>query len=76
MLENTQKKNLKSMTRTQELQSIGLLRIDHIAEKIGIHKDTVRYRMSILGIVPFEKWWYDEYQLEMIINFEIYKKGL
>ena len=76
MLENTQKKNLKSMTRTQELQSIGLLRIDHIAEKIQKHKDTVRYRIFILGIVPFEKWWYDEYQLEMIINFEIYKKGL
>ena len=64
------------MTRTQELQSIGLLRVDHIAEKIQKHKDTVRYRISILGIVPFEKWWHDEYQLEMIINFEIYKKGL
>ena len=64
------------MTRTQELQSIGLLRIDHIAEKIQKHKDTVRYRISILGIVPFEKWWYDEYHFEMIINFEIYKKGL
>ena len=45
-------------------------------EKIQKHKDTVRYRISILGIVPFEKWWYDEYQLEMIINFEIYKKEL
>ena len=64
------------MTRTQELQSIGLLMINHIAEKIQKHKDTVRYRISILGIVPFEKWWYDEYQLEMIINFEIYKKEL
>ena len=64
------------MTRTQELQSIGLLRINDIAEKIGIHKDTVRYRISILGIIPFEKWWYDEYHFEMIINFEIYKKGL
>ena len=64
------------MTRTQELQSIGLFRINDIAEKIGIHKDTVRYRISILGIVPFEKWWYDKYQLEMIINFEIYKKEL
>ena len=64
------------MTRTQELQSIGLLRIDHIAEKIQKHKDTVKYRISILGLIPFEKWWYDEYQLEMIINFEIYKKEL
>ena len=76
MLENTQKKNPKSMTRSQELQSIGLLRIDHIAEKIGKHKDTVRYRISKLGIIPFERWWYDECQLEMIINFEIYKKEL
>lgn len=64
------------MTRTQELQSIGLLRINDISAKIQKHKDTVRYRISILGIVPFEKWWYDEYQLEMIINFEIYKKEL
>ena len=64
------------MTRIQGLQSIWLLRIDHIAEKIQKHKDTVRYRISILGIIPFEKWWYDEYQLEMIINFEIYKKEL
>ena len=64
------------MTRTQELQSIGLFRIDHIAEKTQKHKDSVRYRISILGIVPFEKWWYDEHQLEMIINFEIYKKEL
>ena len=60
MLENTQKKNPKSMTRTQELQSIGLFRIDDIAEKIQKHKHTVRYRISILGIIPFEKWWYDE----------------
>lgn len=64
------------MTRTQEMQSIGLFRLDHIAEKIQKHKDTVRYRISKLGIIPFEKWWYDEYQLEMIINFEIYKKEL
>ena len=76
MLENTQKKNLKSMTRTQELQSIGLLRINDISAKIQKHKDTVRYRIYILGIIPFERWWYDEYQLEMIINFEIYKKEL
>lgn len=64
------------MTRTQELQSIGLLRINDISAKIQKHKDTVRYRISILGLLPFEKWWYDEYQLEMIINFEIYKKEL
>ena len=64
------------MTRTQELQSIGLLRIDHIAEKIEKHKDVVRYRIKHLGLLPFEKWRYDEYQLEMIINFEIYKKEL
>ena len=62
------------MTRTEEMLSIGLLRINHIAEKIEKHKDVVRYRIKRLGLLPFQKWWYDEYQLEMIINFEIYKK--
>jgi hypothetical protein len=64
------------MTRTQELQSIGLFRIDDIAEKIQKHKDVVRYRIKRLGLLPFEKWRYDEHRLEMIINFEIYKKEL
>lgn len=64
------------MTRAKELQSIGLLRINDIEIKTGIYREEVIYRISKLGIVPFEKWWYDEYQLEMIINFEIYKKEL
>ena len=64
------------MTRTEELLSIGLMRIEDIFKKTGINQDTVRYRIKILGIIPFEKWWFDEYQLNLIINFETIKKEL
>lgn len=64
------------MTMTEQLQSIGLLRIEDIYNKTGMNQNEVRYRIRLLGLVPFEKWWYDEHQLEMIINFEIYKKEL
>lgn len=64
------------MNRTEELLSIGLMRIDHIAKKIDRHKDTIRYRIKKLGIIPFEKYWYDEYQVNLIINFETVKREL
>jgi len=63
------------MSRTQQLLSIGLLRLQEIAELTNIQERTIAYRIRILGIVPFERWWYNEHQLEMIINFEIYRKN-
>ena len=63
------------MTRTEQLLSIGLMRIEDIFKKTGINQDTVRYRIKTLGIIPFEKWWFDEYQLDLIINFETVKKN-
>jgi len=54
------------MTRTDELLSIGLLRIEDITKKLFLSKDTVRRRIVKLEIIPFEQWWYDEYQIELI----------
>jgi len=63
------------MSRTQQLLSIGLLRLQEIAELTNIQHGIIAYRIKILGIIPFERWWYNEHQLEMIINFEIYRKN-
>lgn len=62
------------MTRTEQLLSIGLLRIEEISKLINLGTDTIRYRIKLIGIIPFERWWYDEYQLEIIRNYEIYKQ--
>ena len=60
------------MTRTEQLLSIGLLRVEDIHKKMNIQQDTLRYRIKRLGIIAFEKWWYTEEQLELIINYQIY----
>lgn len=62
------------MTRTEQLLSIGLLRIEDISKLIELETDAIRYRIKLIGLIPFERWWYDEFQLEMIINYQIYKK--
>ena len=59
--------------RTEELLSIGFMRVSEIAEALFIHRDTVRYRIAKLGIVPFEKHWYNEHQIELIKFYETYK---
>lgn len=64
------------MNRTEELLSIGLMRISDIAKKIIKDEDTIRYRIKKLGIIPFEKWWYNEYQFDLIRNFETVKREL
>jgi len=62
------------MTRTDELLSIGLLRIEDITKKLFLSEDTVRKRIVKLGIIPFEQWWYDEYQIELIKNCRLWQK--
>ena len=64
------------MTRTEQLLSIGLLIIEDIAKHINLGTKAVNYRIKLIGIIPFERWWYDEYQLEMIINYQVYKQQL
>lgn len=45
-------------------------RVNEIAEMLKLHRDTVSYRIKELGIIATQKWWYDEYQIELIKDFE------
>lgn len=45
-------------------------RVNEIGETLGLHKDTISYRIKELGIVATNKWFYDEYQIELIKDFE------
>ena len=60
------------MTRTEELLSIGLFRIIEISEMLSMDTDTIRHRIKKLEIIPFERWWYDEYQIRMIKDYFLY----
>ena len=44
--------------------------IFEIALILGLHRDTISYRIIELGIIPINRWWYDEYQIELIKDFE------
>lgn len=58
------------LSKESHYQSIGLLRIIDIAKKLNLHKDTVAYRIKAIGIIATDRWWYDEYQIELIKDFE------
>lgn len=58
------------LSKESHYQSIGLFRVFEIAEKLNLHKDTVAYRIKTIGIIPTDRWWYDEYQIELIKDFE------
>lgn len=45
-------------------------RIIDISRDHGIHKDTVLYRARALGIIPTDKFYYDKYQIQLILDFE------
>lgn len=45
-------------------------RVSEIGEMLKLHKDTISYRIKELGIVATNKWWYDQYQIELIRDFE------
>lgn len=64
------KTNRICLFREPQYQSIGLLRIIDIAKKLNLHKGTVSYRIKTIDIIPTGRWWYDEYQIELIKDFE------
>lgn len=57
------------MTRQEQLKSIGYLLVSDIAEKLFMHKRTVKITIKKLELVPFEKRYYSEEQIELIKEF-------
>lgn len=57
------------MTRQEQLKSIGYLLVSDIAEKLFMHKSTVKRTIKKLDLLPFEKRYYSEEQIELIKNY-------
>lgn len=48
----------------------GYKNVKDISLILNFHKTTITYRIKELGIIATNRWWYDEYQIELIRNFE------
>lgn len=59
-----------SHSNESHYQSIGLLRIVDIAKKLNLDRKLVSKRIKAIGIIATDRWWYDEYQIELIKDFE------
>jgi len=57
------------MTRQEQLKSIGYLLVSDIAEKLFMHRSAVKRTIKKLELVPFEKRYYSEEQIELIKNY-------
>ena len=47
----------------------GYKKISDIAKTLGLHKDTISYRIKELGITATEKYFYNKHQIELIKDF-------
>ena len=45
-------------------------RVNEIGVLLGMDKTSISYRIKELGIVATNRYWYDEYQIELIRDFE------
>ena len=45
-------------------------RVSEIAQLLKLHKDTISYRIKELSIIATDRWYYNEYQIELIKDFE------
>lgn len=45
-------------------------RVSEIAQLLKLHKDTISYRIKKLSIIATDRWYYNEYQIELIKDFE------
>lgn len=57
--------------RQNELRGIGYINVTEIAEKLFIHRVLVSIRIKKLELIPFERYYYSEEQIEMIKNYRL-----
>ena len=58
-----------TITRMNELREVGYYRVSEIAEMLGQDDSKTTKTIKLLGLVPFEDYFYDEYQIQLIRNY-------
>ena len=58
-----------TIARTNELREVGYYRVSEIAKMLKQDRRRISKTIELLGLTPFEDYFYDEYQIQLIRDY-------
>ena len=58
-----------TIARTNELRGVGYYKVFEIAEMLKQDRRRISKTIELLGLTPFEDYFYDEYQIQLIRDY-------
>ena len=58
-----------TIARTNELRGVGYYKVSEIAEMLKQDRRRISKTIELLGLTPFENYFYDEYQIQLIRDY-------
>ena len=59
----------ETVSRTKELREVGYYRVSEIAKMLKQDPRRISETIELLGLTPFENYFYDEYQIQLIRDY-------
>ena len=59
----------ETVSRTDELREVGYYRVSEIAKMLKQDRRRISKTIELLGLTPFENYFYDEYQIQLIRDY-------
>ena len=59
----------ETVSRTDELREVGYYRVSEIAEMLEQDRRRISKTIELLGLTPFENYFYKQYQIQLIRNY-------
>ena len=58
-----------TIARTNELRGVGYYKVSEIAEMLKQDRRRISKTIELLGLTPFENYFYNEYQIQLIRDY-------
>ena len=58
-----------TIARTNELRGVGYYKVSEIAEMLKQDRRQIAKTIELLGLIPFEDYFYDECQIQLIRDY-------
>ena len=59
----------ETVSRANELREVGYYRVSEIAKMLKQDPRRISKTIELLGLTPFEDYFYDEYQIQLIRDY-------
>ena len=59
----------ETVSRTNALREVGYCRVSEIAKRLKQDRRRISKTIKLLGLTPFENYFYDEYQIQLIRDY-------